>query len=236
MRLYIASDRITLVETGGWRQKPLRTRSMAVSGKPVKALAELLVGKALPIRIYLSNHFVQLLALPWQEALDSEAEWEAFARQALKTAYGRDDILVRLAMQGYGSPVLAVGVETAFHDELAETVKATGCTLKSLEPAATAAFDAHRKRLSPDGWFFAAQPGMLAGMRLREGRIASASMHPLEADWSGSVQAAIQRELVKHGDTESTVFLHAAAPVSLASLPGLTVLAAGRDERVGLAA
>jgi hypothetical protein len=241
MRVFLGADRIGLVRA---RRGLLRRtlEAVSVAGGRIDAMAGQLKGKNLPVRVYLSNHDVRLLALPWQDALENEEEWQAYAQHAFYSAFGGwGSGRVRLAMQGYGKPVIVAEVDEARHVVIQAAIEAAGGRLESMEPWCTAAFDCYRGKLKRDCWFFAAEPGMVVGMRIENGVLSAVSMHPLEAGWHDSVAAAIMRELAKHENGSALpVFVHAATPLSLneGNLPGMAVnlLAAGRDDVLGMAA
>jgi hypothetical protein len=241
IRVFLGASRLGLVRARrGLFGRTLEAVSTPIAGDCADVLAGQLQGKARPVKIYLSNHQVQLLALPWQETLDGDDEWEAYARHAFDTAFGgQHGRRVRIALQGYGQPVIAAAIDEELHAAIQAAIERAGSSLRSVEPWSIAALDHQRRTLGRDCWFFAVEPGMIAGMRIEDGMLASVSMHPIGMDWHGGVAEAIVRELAKHGDDGAApVFLHSTTPITLDNgiLAGVPVklLAAGRDDSLGM--
>lgn len=241
MRVFVTPGRLGLARVRrGMSGRALESASVPVVGDSVDAMAGQLRGKAIPVRIYLSNHYVRLMMLPWQEALETDEEWQAFARHAFDAAFGvQDGRRIRIALQGYGQKVVAAALDEPMHAAIQVAVEAGGNRLQSLEPWCIAALDQHRRALARDCWFFAAEPGMIASMKIEGGILTTVSMHPLGMNWDDGMAEAMVREMAKHGDGEALpVFLHATAPVRLSSdaVAGkpIKVLAAGRDVSLGM--
>lgn len=241
LRIFLTPTRLGLARLRrGLFGRTLESDVVPIAGDGIEALAGQLKGKGMAVRIYLSNHHVRLMVLPWQESLENDEEWQAFSRHAFDAAFGgQDSRRVRIALQGYGQQVVAAAIDENMHAAIQMAVEDGGNRLQSVEPWCTAALDQHRRTLPRDCWFFAAEPGMIASMKIEGGILTTASMHPLGMDWNHGVAEAIVRELAKHGNGEVLpVFLHAAAPIKLANdvLAGqaIKMLATGRDDGLGM--
>lgn len=243
MRLFLSPGQSGYVRMRrGFRSRVLESGRATTVADALGNIAARGKGRRLRVRSYLSGHYARVLLLPWQPGLENEKEWSAYAQHAFDTAFGSSpDRQIRLARQGYGQPVIAAAIESKLQQEIEAAVTSAGAVPTSMEPYCSAAFDLHRGALGGSCWFFAAEPGMVTGMRLEEGSLKSIAMLPLESEMQASLAATIARELAKHSDAggSNTVFVHATVPVGLSreELPGVDVrfLAAGHDEAMGIA-
>lgn len=241
--IYLAPGRArhACVRRGLRSKAPMVSEVAMPEGAGLAALGKALGESRLPVRLMLSGHLAHVLALPWQDTLETAEEWEAYARHVCTAVFGERENgwRIRLTRQAYGQPVIAAAVEERRYAGIEADLRAQGRRLLSVEPYCAAVFDRHRGALGRDFWLFVAEAGTCVCLYARNGAICSVLAHPLETDWRGSLAAFIGRELAKRGDDGAVpVFLHAAgAPVRFteAELPGIrvVVLAAGWGDGLG---
>lgn len=239
LRLFLSPEQASCLHLKrGWKPQPLARFHAEHTQAMLGQLAQRYRASGLPVRVYLSSHYVRSLLLPWQPGLSGESEWQAYARHVFDEAFGTRSRIIRLARQGYGQPLVAHALDEGVQQEITTALAASGLKLKSMEPYCGATVNQYRKRLPLEGWLFTAEPGMATSMRFDHGHMAALTVLPLEADFTESLLNVMGREFAKCPTQRSDmpVFLHTTSPTALRlEAFAVTLLAAGRDDALGVA-
>jgi hypothetical protein len=166
-----------------------------------------------PATVILSNHFVRYLVLPWSAELVTQAEELDFARARFAQVFG--DKAHQWSIRTSDAPArmerLAVAADTALIESLAHTLKTSGLTLESCQPALMAQFNGSRDRIGDNAWMVTAEPGRLLLAWIHKGRWRSVRARPLNGS-AVLLRDVLQQErlLVSAGDADEKVFISAA--------------------------
>lgn len=109
----------------------------------------------------LSNSFVRYALVPWNDALSTPAEEEAYVRHHFAKVHGEraKGWAVRASEAGAGAPRLASAVDKALIDALRKAFEGKKAKLVSVQPALMRRFNAARKAVPAAGaWFVLAEP------------------------------------------------------------------------------
>lgn len=115
-----------------------------------------LFGKGARVNVIVPDGLAQLMPLPWQPALTTQQQLQAYARASLAAqgACAEGQWAVQGAFRKYGQPGLAVAVSTASIDLLRSGLAACGARLQSVMPLSIAVYWSHRPR-GRRGWSLA---------------------------------------------------------------------------------
>lgn len=101
----------------------------------------------LPAAVVLSNHFVRYAVVPWSDALDGEAEEEAYVRHHFAKVHGERAGAWALRWTGHGESRLASAIDRA----LLEALKQALPRLVSVQPYLMAAVNQCRTSIPKSG-------------------------------------------------------------------------------------
>jgi hypothetical protein len=128
-------------------------------GDPLERLKELDLGNA-RVTLELSNELVRYALVPWNDALSTPAEEEAYVRHHFGRVHGEraKGWAVRASEAAPGEPRLASAVDAALIEALKKSFEGKKATLVSIQPALMARFNAARGTLPRDGaWLVVAE-------------------------------------------------------------------------------
>lgn len=116
------------------------------------------------VRFALANQFARYIVIPWQNGLHVRQDWHALAVSEFRKQFGavseRWD--VRVALQGYGSAVVACALDRELVERLLTLSGEAGWTVETMEPMLMTVFNSFRKQLAgTDCWLLLAEPGRL---------------------------------------------------------------------------
>ncbi len=158
LRIGLAPTEVSVARLRGFpRKKTVETRVVACDpgygAQPwdgaLAALKEL--DAALPATVVLSNHFVRYALVPWSEALDGEAEEEAYVRHHFAKIHGERAGAWALRWTERGASRLASAVDRA----LLEALKQALPRLASVQPYLMAAINRCRGAIPKSGAWLA---------------------------------------------------------------------------------
>jgi hypothetical protein len=175
-------------------------------------LKELDLGPA-RVRVELSNYFVRYALVPWNDALATPAEEEAYLRHHFSKIHGEraKGWAFRASEAAPGKPRVASAVDAALIDALKKTFQGKKARLVSIQPALMSRFNAVCKSLPREGaWLVLAEPDR-ACVALH-GPAQWQTVQSAKGDW----RAALERERYRiEGTLPSLVLLAGAeAPAS----------------------
>jgi hypothetical protein len=167
----------------------------------IAQLKELAKGSRLCV--VLSNHLVRYAVLPWNEALASKRDWEAYARHTFETTYGTavSEWRIRACGTGRRAPRVACAVDGALIDSLRAIPGVV-----SIQPYLMTAFNARRAAFGAEGgWFVLHEEGRLALALIGKGGWRRVRVRQAAAGWPGMLADLLERELA--GDEEDALGL-----------------------------
>ncbi len=119
-------------------------------------------------RIVLADQWVRYAVVPWSDALSSNAERLAHAREIMSGIFGAEmnEWTVSLSEAPPGSSRLASAMPTALLQALRESALRHGQKLASVQPQLIAAYNTWRHQLPADtaAWFVTVEEGSLAAL------------------------------------------------------------------------
>lgn len=233
--------------------KLLRHESIPVSGgddgdwhKTLAMMPELLSAlnaKNRETRVVLSNAMTRFLVLPWQEALENDEDWQSFARHGYVGVYGAtaETWRIRLAIQGYGQPVVACAMDNELAEGIIATLSDSGVRLAGVIPFFNAGIERFRKRLKDkESWFVQSEPGQLTLSRISNGSIIHIATRRIDHVSPEAVSQVVARELDRcaFDPHDAPLYYHATgnvpAPRILTGNIPVTSLAHMTDSPAGL--
>lgn len=182
-----------------------------------------------------SNHFVRYLLIPWSDALDDDAQEQAYAHHHFRRVFGDAADLWELRVDPAtdADARLVSAIDARLLQRLRDWAARSGASLASIQPYLMTRFNACRSDLrGADGWLALGEPGLLCLALLRRGRWARLRTMRVEADWLAGLPQLIEREtyLAEQAADCDTVFV--AAP----ALDATRLARDGRWRMVALAA
>jgi len=186
---------------------------MPVEGAAADSLVPLLAALAATracVAITLSNRFARYFVLPWSAALESEADWQAFAERRFANLYGADAALylVQVASSEPGTPRVACALERVLLDAIRHRLNAAGHRLVSLRPHFAVAF----KRIADgDAWYVNQEPQQLTVGLALGGRWRSLRQRRVGPDWKERLPLILRRESQLAGLSSLTEKVNVAA-------------------------
>jgi hypothetical protein len=165
--------------------------------------------------VLLSDHFMRYQVLPWQPALTTRGEWDAFARQSFKIAFGAisDKWRISLSMHRYGTPLVAASVEEDFVQGVEAVVQSMGLKLQGIEPHFMSVFNRYRNRCKKaDFWLVIHEAGgRLCMAKVNNRQWTNVSSRQLSEEDARDPGVCLLREISRHpGDLANKLFyLHA---------------------------
>jgi hypothetical protein len=122
------------------------------------------------VRIVLADQWVRYCVVPWTDALSSNAERLAHARELMSGIFGAEmsDWTVSLSETPPGSPRLASALPMALLQALRDSALRHGQKLVSVQPQLIAAYNSWRHVLpaAAAAWFVTVEEGSLAALRM----------------------------------------------------------------------
>lgn len=176
LRVGLCPDRLVLAGyRGGLRRRATRRDIVALEAArdptPWRAAVAALSSALAPSRpakpdvtVVLSNHFVRYALLPWNAALQTEAEWLALAAHRLGAVHGPAAAgwAIRVSETAPRGPRVASAVDQALLDALEPAIAASGSRLVSVQPYLMAAFNRMRSAIgNASCWLVVEEPGRL---------------------------------------------------------------------------
>lgn len=148
--------------------------------------------------VVLSNHFVRYQLLPWSEAIGSDEEWLAYARQRFGQVHGEaaKEWVVRVDAPRRGQPTLACAMDRALLDGLEAGFAAAKSRLVSVQPHLASAFNRLRGAFGTQpAWFVLVEEGRLLLLLARDGAWQSVATRKTAADsWAAELPLLLDRE------------------------------------------
>lgn len=176
---------------------------------PLERVKQLDLGTA-RVTIELSNDLVRYALVPWNDALSTPAEEEAYVRHHFAKVHGEraKGWAVRASEAAPGEPRLASAIDATLVDALKKAFEGKKAKLVSIQPALMARFNAARDSLPADGaWLVVAEPDR-ACVALHGGR-GWRSVQNARGPW----RATLERERHRvEGGVPSLVLLAGEAP------------------------
>jgi hypothetical protein len=165
----------------------------------VKALPDALAsfGKRRPaVTVVLSNHFVRYAILPWSAALNSEAEWLAYARHRFHAIHGAiaDAWTIRIAPAWRQRPRIAGAIDGALLPALKEAVNVRGA-LVSVQPYLMTAYNRAQGALRQQtSWLVIEDPDRLTLALVDRGTWRALRTRRKESEWRIALPRMLDRE------------------------------------------
>lgn len=161
--------------------------------------------------IVLSNQLVRYAIIPWQAALNNEAEIQLYARHQFAGIYGQQVSRwdIRLSPAGHRQARLASAIDTALLNQLRSL---DGVRLHSIQPYLMAAFNHWSAQLNRlDFWFVAAEPHRLVLALVRNGQWATLRNHALNTSLTEALPLLLEQEAMLSGQSANNtpVFVYA---------------------------
>jgi hypothetical protein len=174
-------------------------------------------------QVTLSNHFVRYALIPWNDALGSPVEQEAFIRHCFAQAYGEAarQWNIRAAQARYGHATLASAVEPALVQALQLSLGQAGMRLQHIHPLVMQAVNETRQQLGTKearGNLCLAVPehGRLTLLLIENGQWRSVQSHTVHREPKDLLRELIQRDAILAGldCSQWPVVAYAAEPAS----------------------
>ncbi|ACT50092.1 hypothetical protein [Methylovorus glucosotrophus] len=244
LRVLVQPHQLVLTRLGGWRkqtivhEKILRVApalvavsqdASTVAPRWQAALQQLdaalreAAWQGCQAQVVLSNHFVRYALIPWNDALGSPVEQEAFMRHCFVQAYGdaARQWDIRAAKARYGHRTLASAVEPALVQALQLSFGQAGMRLQHIHPLLMQAVNETRQQLGSKetrGNLCLALPehGRLTLLLIENGQWRSVQSHTLHHEPKDLLRELIQRDAILAGleCTDWPVVAYAAEPAS----------------------
>jgi hypothetical protein len=224
-RMTLRGFRSTLVANGVFNATPTEHDAAPWSGAIQvldKSLSEH-TGLEMPATVFLSNHFVRYVVVPWSDSLSEPTEVESYARHCFAKMYdekvGQWDL--RMSPDSEGKARLASAVDPDLLSALRGVLDKVKVRLHSVQPYLMAIYnDCRREFRGRDAWFALMEPGNLCLALLRKGHWSRVRCVRIGEDWGAELPSILEREayLADAGATTDEVFVWAAGvgEVSLA--------------------
>jgi hypothetical protein len=150
------------------------------------------------LHVVLSNHFVRYALLPGSEALDSDAEWSAYAAHVFEATHGRAarSWTVSVAPAGRGHARIASAIDTVLLESIrTQAARFPHVRLQSVRPYLAGAFDRVRASLenSPT-WIAVVEEGRAVIALVVNGRWLTIRARQIGGAWAEDLRTAIERE------------------------------------------
>lgn len=161
-----------------------------------------------------SNRYVRLAALPWNDKVKGPREELAFARHCLGQIYGDDvdGMEVRVSSSGRGQPRMACALDTGLLSMLRLATAAAGARLISVQPYLMAAHNRWRKHINGTGeqFFFLAESGAYTCTLIRRGHCDAVHSGIMNGSLANELPGILDRECIWSGVAERPpVLVHA---------------------------
>ncbi len=163
----------------------------------VEALPAILQGKKGEACVVLADQFVRYSLLPWNAALETDAQWLALARHRFGALHGPraaewDVQITETAPQG---PRLACAVDRDLIAALASTFVASNLRLVSVQPFLIAAFNRIRRQVGEGTcWVLVEEPGRLTLALIHRGVWTAVRSRRTEPSWRKVLPEILERE------------------------------------------
>lgn len=106
------------------------------------------------VSVQIRQPLVRYQILPWQKSMVRQQDWLALVSQHFKHIYGAvaQQWQYQVHFQGYGQPVLAMGISGDLLALIDEQAKKSRWQFKGVEPELLAVADQHRRKLKSNDW------------------------------------------------------------------------------------
>jgi Fimbrial assembly protein (PilN) len=152
-------------------EKPQLLTDATFECKDANQLTEILAQsesslKKQSVNVVLSNTFVRYLVLPWQDAVLTQADWQAIAQHEFRKQFGAtaNDWLVRVNLGKHGQTVLAAAIDNKLYAQLQTSAEQLGFNVCVIEPLLMRVFNQH----NPNSWVLVAEPQRLLLCQIRD--------------------------------------------------------------------
>ncbi len=140
------------------------------------------------VRVIISNHFVRYTVLPWQQGVNTRADWLALAEHTFRKQYGTvtQDWEMRVNLTHTDTPVVASAIDQSIRNALHQMAESLNFKLKAIEPLLMSVSAHHKSNDS----FLIAEPERLLLCELEDGEIVSftASAPPIAQEGQNASQ------------------------------------------------
>lgn len=189
-----------------WRNEAQRMLGPSLAD-PGEALSGLPRGAR--CRLVVSSAFARYALVPFSADVIGREAGEALAAHVFRRTHGErvDAWRVRIAPAPAGHPRIACALDAALLDALAAAARERGVTLRAIEPAFVAGFNAARRRLPASCWLAVAEPGRLVLGLLIGGRWRHLAAERCGTDPRASIERALGREAMLAEDAGATANL-----------------------------
>jgi len=191
--------RSTVVANGVFNAVPAEHDAAPWSGA-IQVLDKALsdhTGLEMPATVFLSNHFVRYVVVPWSDSLSELAEVESYARHCFSKMY---DVKVgqwalRMSPDKGGKARLASAVDPDLLSALRGVLDKVKVRLHSVQPYLMAIYnDCRRDFRGRDAWFALVEPGNLCLALLQKGHWARVRCIRIDDEWRTELPLILERE------------------------------------------
>ena len=163
LSLYVASDRIQVVKSVGWRNKPVDFFQIDANVQPTdgwQGLVQVIdqLSKTMNVgnlRIVLSDKFARHSSFPWRSDLLGSGEELAIAKLNFDETYGTHESAewhFGFSAAPPGQSRLSVAIPKSLFTLLTTNFGLSHCKVTSIQTAFSATLFTHRKLLNTRGW------------------------------------------------------------------------------------
>lgn len=154
------------------------------------------------VRVIISNHFVRYTVLPWQQGVNTRADWLAIAEHTFRKQYGAitQDWTIRVNLTTADTPVVASAIDQSLQTALTQIAESLNFKLQAIEPLLMAVSAHHKNNDS----LLIAEPERLLLCELDHGEIVNftASAPPVSQEGETANQLIARHALQQ--DRQST--------------------------------
>ncbi|UGQ48742.1 hypothetical protein [Massilia endophytica] len=153
--------------------------------------------------IVVSDSLARVIALPWQDKLDTQAQWEAYAA-ASYAGHGLEldaGWVSHAAFRHFGESGIASAMPRSFMEKLESLAAAHGCRLRTVLPVTAAAYWSPRSRVKgARGWLLIEERAQASLLCFERGRLKAMDTQPCSADPHRALTQLLRRAALRHGE------------------------------------
>lgn len=194
----------TAQESLGYAVLPSETHAQAIRSA-LKSVLSRPLGTRMRCAVVLSNYFARFAVLPWRPEITDRTARAVYARARLAQAYGAAAANWEIVEDdsSYGLPTAVCAIDVDALEAVRGGLHDCNCTLSSLEPFFSAAFNRCRSQIRDrEFWFAVAEPERICLAHVSRGSLTLVRAQRVSRSVAADLASMMDRETLVAGDTE----------------------------------
>jgi hypothetical protein len=168
--------------------------------------------------VVISDSLARVIALPWQDKLDTQPQWEAYAA-ASYAGHGIEldsNWASHTAYRHFGESGIASAMPRTWLESLEALAATRGCRLRTVQPVTVAAYWSPRRPLKASrSWLLIEEGGLASLLCFEHGRLKAVDVQPGSVDAERALAQLLRRAALRQGEPAAVNIWHAGGEPSL---------------------